>query len=151
MTMTREEILQIERTSSESQIQHVCVCWFRHTFAKVAYLLFAIPNGGRRDKRTGAVMKYEGAVSGISDLVLLYPFGGKASLCIEMKTPKRKGTSAGRQSESQKAWQQLVETYGSVYRVCHGIFEFVEAVCLYLHIDPQPYIDDVLDKYPIYR
>lgn len=149
--MTQEEILQIERTYSESKIQHTCVAWFRQTFPHVADILFSVPNGGRRDSRTGAMMKYEGAVSGVADLILLFPYGGKASLCIEMKTPKRKGTSAGKQSESQKAWQQLVESHGSVYVVCHGIFEFVEAVCRYLHIDPRPRLDDVLGKYPLYR
>ena len=97
------------------------------------------------------MMKYEGAVSGVADLILLFPHGGKASLCIEMKVPKRKGTSAGRQSQSQKEWQELVEAHGSVYKECHGIFEFVHAVCEYLHIDPAPYVQQVLDQYPKYR
>ena len=149
--MTQDEILQIERGYSESKIQHTCVCWFRSTFPHVADLLFAVPNGGRRDSRTGAMMKYEGAVSGVADLILLFPFGGKATLCIEMKTPKRKGVSAGSQSERQKAWQYLVERYGSMYKVCHGIIEFVHAVCEYLHIDPAPYVQQVLDQYAKYR
>lgn len=149
--MTQEEILAQERTYIESKIQHTCVCWFRQTFPDVANLLFAIPNGGRRDKRTGAIMKYEGAVSGVADLILLFPHGGKASLCIEMKVPKRKGTSAGRQSPSQKEWQELVESHGSVYKECHGIFEFVTAVCTYLHIDPAPYIELACAEYPLYR
>lgn len=97
------------------------------------------------------MMKYEGAVSGVSDLILLHPHGGKASLCIEMKVPKRKGSSAGSQSDNQKAWQKLVEAHGSVYVVCHGIFEFVTAVCHYLHIDPAPFIKRVLDTYAIFR
>jgi hypothetical protein len=149
--MTQEEILKIERTYSESKIQHTCVCWFRQTFPHVGDLLFAVPNGGRRDSRTGAMMKYEGAVSGVADLILLFPCGGKATLCIEMKTPKRKGASAGSQSDKQKAWQQLVESHGSVYKVCHGIFEFVTAVCMYLGLAPKPYIAKVLDQYPMYR
>ena len=119
--MTKDEILKLERTYSESKIQHTCVCWFRRTFPHVADLLFAVPNGG------------------------------KASLCIEMKIPKRKGSSAGSQSENQRAWQSLVEKYGSEYCVCHGIFEFVTNVCMYLHIDPQPHIERVLEQYAIYR
>lgn len=149
--MTQEEILAQERTYSESKIQHTCVCWFRRTFSTVADLLFAVPNGGRRDGRTGAMMKYEGAVSGVADLILLHPHGGKASLCIEMKIPKRKGSSAGSQSDNQKAWQKLVEAHGSVYVVCHGIFEFVTAVCTYLHIDPAQYIELACAEYPLYR
>lgn len=149
--MTKDEILKLERSYSESKIQHTCVCWFRRTFPHVADLLFAVPNGGKRDPRTGAMMKYEGAVSGVADLILLFPHGGKASLCVEMKVPKRKGSSAGNQSENQRAWQSLVETYGSKYCVCHGIFEFVTVVCTYLHIDPRPHIERVLEQYAIFR
>lgn len=149
--MTQDEILKIEQGYSESKIQHTCVCWFRSTFPQVADLLFAVPNGGRRDSRTGAMMKYEGAVSGVADLILLHASFGKATLCIEMKTPKRKGASAGSQSQKQKEWQQLVQVHGNVYKVCHGIIEFVHAVCEYLHIDPAPYVQQVLDQYPKYR
>ena len=34
---------------------------------------FAVPNGGKRDAKTGARMKYEGAVRGVADLILLIP------------------------------------------------------------------------------
>lgn len=34
---------------------------------------FAVPNGGRRDAKTGARMKYEGVVRGVADLILLIP------------------------------------------------------------------------------
>ena len=96
-------------------------------------------------------MVYEGQVKGVADLILLFPCGGKASLCVEMKVPKRKGSSAGTQKVHQKAWQSLVESHGSVYVVCHGIIEFVTAVCAYLRMNPQPYIDKLLNQYPLYR
>lgn len=149
--MTKKELLATEATYSESKIQHTCVCWFRQTFPHVAELLFSVPNGGFRTTKTGAMMQYEGQVSGVSDLILLFPSGGKASLCIEMKVPKKKGSRAGRQSESQEAWQKLVETYGSCYVVCHGLVEFVTEVCLYLRIDPEPFVEKALNQYPLYR
>ncbi len=149
--MTEKEILEAERGYSESKIQHICVCWFRATFPKVGNLLFAVPNGGWRGVKSGAMMVYEGQVKGVADLILLFPCGGKAALCVEMKVPKRKGSSAGKQSEHQHSWQSLVESHGSVYVVCHGIIEFVTAVCTYLHTNPQPYIDKVLNQYPLYR
>ncbi len=96
-------------------------------------------------------MSYEGQVKGVSDLILLYPSDGKSALCIEMKVPKSKGSKAGSQSDEQKLWQKLVETYGSTYVICHGIIEFVEAVCAYLHIDNTKYKNEVLNKYPLYR
>ncbi len=49
---------------SESQIQHDCLTWFRLQYPSLALLLFAVPNGGRRDAKTGARMKYEGVVRG---------------------------------------------------------------------------------------
>lgn len=148
--MTREDLMAIERDYSESKIQHTCVSWFRHTFPKVANLLFSVPNGGWRGGRAGATMVYEGQVKGVADLILLFPSGGKASLCIEMKIPKRKGSRAGVQSESQESWQKLVERNGSVYVVCHGLCEFIVAVCRYLRVAPAPYIEEALNKYPLY-
>lgn len=149
--MTEYEILQQEQTYTESKIQHICVTWFRWTFPHVANLLFAVPNGGWRGARAGAQMVYEGQVKGVADLILLFPKGGKSSLCIEMKVPKRKGSSAGVQSRAQKDWQMLVESNGSTYVVCHGLVEFVKAVCIYLQANPQPYIDMALNLYPTYQ
>ncbi len=149
--MTEQEILHTEQQYSESKIQHICVCWFRQTFPHVGNLLFAVPNGGWRGGRAGAQMVYEGQVRGVADLILLYPCGGKSSLCVEMKVPKKEGSRAGYQSEHQKAWQTLVEQHGSTYAVCHGLIEFIRAVCLYLRIDPQRYVGEALNKYPLYR
>ncbi len=149
--MTEKEILDSEQTYSESKIQHICVCWFRQTFPKVANLLFSVPNGGWRGTKAAMTMRYEGQVNGVADLILLYPAGGKSSLCIEMKVPQRKGSRAGRQSDDQIAWQALVEQYGSIYVICHGLIEFINAVCSYLHINPQKYIEEALSKYPLYR
>lgn len=149
--MTEQELLTIEQGYSESKIQHICAEWFRQTFPHVANLLFAVPNGGWRGARAGAQMVYEGQVKGVADLILLYPAGGKSSLCLEMKVPKKKGSSAGIQSDAQKEWQALVEQYGSTYTVCHGLIEFVKAVCAYLRINSKKYIEEALNKYPLYR
>ena len=111
---------------SESQIQHDCVQWFRLQYPSLAFMLFAVPNGGKRDAKTGARMKYEGAISGVSDLILLIPKKGYASLCIEMKKPK------GTQSENQKKWQREAEKYRNKYVVCHSLQEFMNEVNAYL-------------------
>lgn len=151
MMMTEQEIIKSEQGYSESKIQHICVSWFRQTFPHVGNLLFAVPNGGWRGGRAGAQMVYEGQVKGVADLILLYPSGGRSCLCLEMKVPKRRGSRAGTQSDEQKAWQSLVERYGSAYVVCHGLIEFVNAVCAYLQINSTKYIDEALNKYPLYR
>ena len=149
--MTLQQLKEMEQGYSESKIQHICVNWFRDTFPIAANLLFAVPNGGYRGAKAALVMRYEGQTNGVADLIFLYPSGGKCSLCIEMKVPKRKGSSAGRQSDAQKAWQTLVERYGSRYVICHGLEEFITAVCEYLDFDVGEYLDDALRKYPRYR
>ena len=111
---------------SESQIQHSCLTWFRLQYPSLNKLLFAVPNGGKRDARTGAQMKYEGVLRGVADLILLVPKKGFASLCIEMKTPK------GRQSEEQIKWQGEAEKYRNKYVVCHSLIEFMNEVNSYL-------------------
>lgn len=149
--MTEQEIKEFELTYSESKIQHICVSWFRQTFPDVGNLLFAVPNGGWRGVKAAMTCKYEGQVNGVADLILLYPSGGKSSLCIEMKVPKRKGSQAGKQSKDQMVWQKLVESNGSTYEICHGLFEFIEAVCNYIRVPSKSYKEQALNLYPLYR
>lgn len=113
-------------THEESRIQTWCVYWFRHQYAHLARLLFAVPNGGRRDAVTGKILKAEGVVPGVSDLLLLIPAGGYHGLCIEMKTAK------GRQQPTQKEWQQEVEAQGYRYEVCRSVEQFIAIVRDYL-------------------
>lgn len=89
--------------------------------------LFAVPNGGRRDAVTGAIMKAEGVLAGVSDLILLVPRLGYGALLIEMKTP------TGRQSESQREWERLVTSGGEyLYRICRSIDDFIKTIEDYL-------------------
>ena len=149
--MASDEIKKQEATMSEAQIQHACVAWFRTKFPNKAGLLFAIPNGGARTGASGAMRKYEGAMAGAPDLILLHKRGGYGALLIEMKTPKVKGKSAGKQSKEQIAFQALVEANGYKYVVCHGIEEFVRCVCEYAHIDPSAYLEDLFENFETYR
>lgn len=111
---------------SESQIQHDCLAWFRLQYPKLERMMFAVPNGGRRDAKTGARMKYEGVTRGVADLILLVPKKGFASLCIEMKTPK------GKQKDVQIEWQREAEKYRNKYVVCRSLPEFMKEVNEYL-------------------
>ena len=110
----------------ESDIQIACVRWFRYRHPKLARLLFAVPNGGARNAVTASILKAEGVVAGVADLLLLVPSGGWHGLAIEMKKP------TGRQSESQKAWQIAVEGQGYRYAVCRSVEGFITTVEGYL-------------------
>ena len=85
---------------SESQIQHDCLVWFRLQYPKLARMLFAVPNGGKRDAKTGARMKYEGAVRGVADLILLIPKKGWASLCIHRASTNERGRQKQRDTKT---------------------------------------------------
>lgn len=102
----------------EHRIQCACVRLFRYKHPDLQRNLFAVPNGGRRDKVTGAKMKAEGVVPGVSDLILLVPNNYFHGLCIEMKDEK------GIQRETQREWQKAVEAEGYKYVLCRSLDDF---------------------------
>lgn len=131
------------RQHAESRLQESCVTWFRLQYPKLALLLFAVPNGGKRTHMTvvrngkvytyspeAAQMKKEGVTAGVADLILLKPSRGYASLCIEMKTTDK----ASRQREVQKVWQKAAEDAGNKYVVCRTLEDFMATVQDYLEV-----------------
>lgn len=114
-------------SNEEHRIQRSCVRWFNLKHRKLQGRLFAVPNGGKRDARTAAILKEEGVVAGVADLILLIPNHFYGALLIEMKTAK------GKQSTSQKQWQKLVTEQGEYkYVICHSLDEFMNEVEDYL-------------------
>lgn len=112
----------------ESQIQQSCVRWFRLQFPDIALLLFAVPNGGARNKREAGILKGEGVTAGVADVILLKPSGGFASLCVEFKT-EDKGSNL---RDTQKRWQEVAETAGNKYVICRSFDDFYREVRSYL-------------------
>lgn len=110
----------------EHLLQVACVQWFNLQHHDMSGLLHAVPNGGRRDKTTGAKLKAEGVVAGVSDLELKVARHGYHGLCIELKTPK------GRQSQQQIRWQSLVEAQGYKYIIVRSVQDFIEQINSYL-------------------
>lgn len=110
----------------ESKLQIQCVTWFKYQYPHLAPLLFAVPNGGSRDKREAAIMKAEGITAGVSDLILNIPGGIHSQLAIEMKD--RKGT----QSAAQKRYQRYAELVGIKYIICKSFDDFKAEVTNHL-------------------
>lgn len=119
-------IFGIDMRHQESIIQQTCVRWFRMKYPQLALLLFAVPNGGARLRSEAAIMKAEGTMKGVADLLLLFPAKRFHGLCIEMKTP------TGRQQPSQKAWQERAEWAGYKYVICRSFDEFMAEIDAYL-------------------
>ena len=110
-------------SEEEHHIQCACVRYFALAYPQYKGLLFAVPNGGRRDEKTAAKLKAEGVVAGVSDLILLKSNRHYCGLLIEMKKPK------GKQSQTQKEWEQFINMLGEFkYVVCHSFDEFKNEV-----------------------
>ena len=78
-------------------------------------LLFAIPNGGKRDIRTAQSMKMEGVRAGVPDLFFAHPTKSAYGLFIEMKVVK-----GGSVSADQKKMIQALEEEGYCCKVTKG-------------------------------
>lgn len=134
LRMTFEQMLTLHRQAAprkrpddeEHRLQVACVQWFHYQYPNHAHNLFAVPNGGKRDKVTAAKLKAEGALAGVADLILLIQSKGYGALLIEMKT------SSGRQADSQKAWQKAIEKDGYKYVICRSISDFMKEVNSYM-------------------
>lgn len=89
-------------------------------------LLFAVPNGGSRNKIEAANLKRQGATAGVADVICLIPKKGFASLCLEFKT------KIGRQSDEQKEFQRQAECCKSKYVVVRSVEDAIKELQKYL-------------------
>ena len=110
----------------ESRLQIACVRWFRMQYPQFKLMLFSVPNGGKRTLMEAIIMKNEGVVAGVSDLISLVGRKGFNSLCIEMKNK----TS---QTLNQKTWQINAEMNGNKYVVCKSFEDFRNEIESYLN------------------
>lgn len=130
--ISKTKVPRKRQSNEESKLQQACVRWFRMQYSCYNYLLFAIPNGGKRGVVTASILKSEGTLAGVADLFLAVPRvtyseeTTKHGLFLEMKTIK------GTQSESQKEFQKKVELVGYQYTICRSIEEFIKTINDYL-------------------
>ena len=101
--------------SSEHAEQSGFVTWFRTKYPGV--LIFAIPNGGKRDIVTAKKLQLEGVTPGVPDL-----FVPELRLWIEMKKP------GGRLSEAQKSMIEYLEGIGHTVIIGYGARDASEKV-----------------------
>jgi hypothetical protein len=102
---------------TEDRIQQEIIMYYKNNF-QIKYkdcLIFSIPNGGLRDKRTAMLMKATGLTPGASDLIVIY-FG--KLLFVEVKT------STGTQSEDQKVFAERVRDCGFDYHLVRSLLDF---------------------------
>ena len=107
-------------------------------------LIFAVPNGGSRHIREAANLKRQGVKPGVSDVIVLIPKKGFASLCIEFKT------KVGKQSEYQKEFQKQAESCRN--KCNHTIFRHANFIgCLSADKIKMPVRKYFCFNIPVYR
>ena len=105
---------------NESQFQQAIVNYLR---LRNIYC-FSVPNGTKLKITQAWKAKREGMTSGISDLVVLLP---KRAVFVEIKNPNGKG----RQSDSQKEFEEKVKSLGFEYYIWDNwkqVDEFIEKI-----------------------
>lgn len=91
-------------------------------------LLFAIPNGGRRDQVEARHLKEQGVKAGVPDLFLPVARGIWHGLFIELKRQK-----GGRVSEAQQKWLYALTRQGFYATVACGWQEAAALIEEYLN------------------
>lgn len=101
--------------------------------------MYAIPNGGKRDKITAAIMKREGVKPGALDICLPAARGGFNALYVEMKRlrPRVRADNTVRMepqqlSQAQREWKAGLEVLGNCVIVCWTAEEAQRAIVDYL-------------------
>lgn len=110
--------------NAESRLQQACIKWVRYQYPDL--IIYAIPNGGKRNAVTGAILKAEGVLAGVADLFVAKATPHSHGLYIEMKTDK------GRQADSQRAFERAVSLEGYQYSVCRSFEDFRAVIKTYL-------------------
>ena len=107
---------------SEHIEQSKFVMWWRQSFPNVR--IFAIPNGGLRNKTTAMKLKVEGVKRGVPDL-----FVPELLLWIEMKREK-----GGVLSPDQVDWREYLEGIGHNFIVGNGSKDAQEKASIFIKL-----------------
>jgi hypothetical protein len=117
--------------ATEHQIQAALIRWrdLRASELPELLLLFAVPNGGKRDPATAWRLQAEGVTPGVPDLLLLVPRHGYHGLAIEMKTAK------GTRSNAQREFMERLDEAGYSTWVARSWPDAAQRILWYLGAD----------------
>lgn len=128
---------QFEKESTE---QKFIFDWAKLNYNKypcLEWCLFAIPNGGSRNKLEAVNLKRQGVKAGVSDMTLQVARGGFHGLWIELKTRRNKA------SKKQVDFLKEMREQGYLGCVCYGAPEAISTIIDYLEMDQD---EDVIKK-----
>lgn len=100
----------IDTPNNESELQSRIVDILRENH----FVVFSVPNGGKRHPAVGAKLKREGVLKGVSDTIIVMD---NDLIFLEIKMPGEK------QSLEQKIFQEIVELLGHTYLLWESVQE----------------------------
>ena len=104
---------------SELQIQTKVFQYFWNNFPETRYMLFHVPNGGKRNIREAMSLKSSGVIAGISDFIFIW---NKRVYGIEIKIEK--GVLSSEQKKVHHVWRSNgINTY-----ICYGYDQTIKAI-----------------------
>lgn len=109
--------MAVRMTVTEHGEQSCLMDWVErklHIYPSLRWL-FAIPNGGKRDKAVAAALREEGVKAGVPDLCLPVPRGEYHGLFIELKVGNNQPTP------EQREWIAALREAGYRVEVCWGM------------------------------
>lgn len=119
---------QLAAGGSEHSHQVALMCWTKLHLDKwpELSLIFAIPNGSKRDAITANRLKMEGVKSGVSDLMLPVSRHGYHGFFLELKKLD------GKESVNQKEFGADITQQGYLYACCKGWEDAAEKLSWYM-------------------
>ena len=111
---------------SEGQLQELCMQWVgvKRLTDERYWLVFAVPNGGKKPVATRIRHMKDGLLPGVSDVLVMCPSGDGVyhGACLELKTAK------GRLSQSQELFLKRAHENGMFTMVIRSFDDFVKAL-----------------------
>ena len=119
--------------SSEAQEQTALFAWADQCVQLGVHpelkMMYAIPNGGRRDRIEAAHLTQQGVRAGVPDICLAVPRGKYHGLYVEMKVGDNKPT------DKQNEWLANLSHYGYAVKVCYSCLAARAAIEKYLSME----------------
>ena len=123
-----------KKVDHEHRHQCTIVEWatsMRYKYPELA-MLYAVPNGGHRNKAVAAKLKREGVKPGQPDLTLPVARRGFHALYIELKVPKTPVSEKTYPTKLQRAVGRALAAEGNLAVVCWGQDATIKVLEFYL-------------------
>ena len=119
-----------EKVLLETVIQSRFAAWVRkhRPFYEPLMSGFAVPNGGKRPKKTAITMKKEGQEAGVPDYMILHPARTYSGLILETKTKYNQPTP------EQIDWLNRLATNGFYCCVCWSTRDMIEVTTWFYNL-----------------